>query len=271
MALAHRTAPISLLVALLLACCGVKASEVVRLASLEWEPYIGENMPEQGYVAALVRAAYAERGVPVQITFYPWARALHLARIGELDGLMPEYFDQTREAEFRFSQPFTGGPLGLYKRRDAAIQFAVNPQRDAQRAFSALRGQRFGVVRGYLNTPEFDAADYLVKEAAISDEINLRKLVFERVDLVVIDVLVAEHLLRTRLQRYRTRLELMPPPLQEKSLYIAFSKKSRRAEAALAQFNEGLLALKANGQLEALRTRLLNLGQSEQRTAQPPN
>lgn len=262
MALAHRIAQLSPVLVLLLASCWANASEVVRLATLEWEPYIGEQMPEQGYVAALVREAYAERGVAVQITFYPWARALHLVRIGELDGLLPEYFDATRQPEFRFSDAFAGSPLGLYKRRGAPIRYVVDPQLDPERALRGLSAHRFGVVRGYLNTPEFDAADYLIKEAATSDEINLRKLVFERVDLVVIDVLVAEHLLRTRLASYRARLELMNPVLQEKPLYIAFSRKSPRADAALSEFNAGLLVLKNSGRLDALRSRLLKLAPS---------
>src|SRR5688500_15785549 len=69
------------------------AEPVVRLASLEWEPYIGPRLPDQGYAAALVRAAFADQGMKVEISFYPWARALHLARTGAVDGLMPEYFN----------------------------------------------------------------------------------------------------------------------------------------------------------------------------------
>src|SRR4249919_3047563 len=76
---------------------------LVRLATLEWEPYIGTKMPDQGYAAALVRAAFAEQGVAVTIEFYPWARALHLARTGAVDGLMPEYFNPSRKSEFEYS------------------------------------------------------------------------------------------------------------------------------------------------------------------------
>src|SRR5688500_10994475 len=83
-----------------------KAKPVVHLASLEWEPYIGPKMPTPGYVAALIRAAYAEQGMAVEIAFSPWARALHLARTGAVDGLMPEYFNPSRESEFEYSAGF---------------------------------------------------------------------------------------------------------------------------------------------------------------------
>ncbi len=231
------------------------AAEPVRLASLEWEPYIGPALPEQGYVAALIRAAFAENGVEVEIKFYPWARALHLARIGAVDGLVPEYFNASRESEFEFSATFPGGPLVLCKRRSDAIVFAADPLLEPDTALQALKAWRFGVVRGYLNTPAFDAADYLIKEETSDDATNLRKLVFGRIDLAVIDRHVAEHLIHTRYPGYTKEIECMTPALADMPLHIAFSRKSPRMPDALAAFNLGLKALKADGRLAALRAR----------------
>jgi ABC-type amino acid transport substrate-binding protein len=140
------------------------AVQTVHLSSLDWEPYIGSKLPDQGYCAALIRAAFADQGIKVDIQIYPWARALHLARTGEVDGLMPEYFNPSREAEFVYSAPFPGGPLVLYKRRNDATAFAFDPMKDQDAALRALKAKRFGVVRGYLNTPVFDAATYLTKD-----------------------------------------------------------------------------------------------------------
>ena len=231
------------------------AAEPVRLASLEWEPYIGPNLPEQGYVAALIRAAFAEEGLEVEFRYYPWARALHLARNGSVEGLVPEYFDASRESEFAFSDPFPGGPLVFYRRRDTAIAFAADPATEPETAFRALTEWRFGVVRGYLNTPAFDAADYLFKEEASDDATNLRKLAFGRIDLAVVDRNVAEHLMRTRYPDYPAKLEAMQPPLAELDLFIAFARTSPRMEEIRARFNAGLAALAADGRLDALRAR----------------
>lgn len=228
------------------------AVPVVRLASLEWEPYIGTRMPDQGYVAVLIKTAFADQGVQAEIEFYPWARALQLARSGAVDGLMPEYFDASRESEFEYSTAFPGGPLVLYKRRSDAIAFSVDPQKDQDAALRALKAQRFGVVRGYLNTPVFDAATYLTKDEANDDATNLRKLVYQRIDLAVIDRRVAEHLIRTRYPDYAGRIEPMSPPLADIPLYVAFSRKSPRKAESLAAFNRGLEAMRADGRLEAL-------------------
>ena len=229
----------------------------IRLATLEWEPYIGTKMPDQGYTAALIRAAFAAQGVKVEIEFYPWARALHLARTGEVDGLMPEYFDPSRESEFEYSAAFPGGPLVLYKRRGDAIAFSADPVKNQDAALRALKSKRFGVVRGYLNTPVFDAASYLIKEEASDDATNLRKLVYGRIDLAVIDRRVAEHLIRTEYPDYASKIEPMDPPLADIPLYIAFSRKSPRMAEALAAFNRGLAALRADGRIDALYQRYI--------------
>jgi polar amino acid transport system substrate-binding protein len=248
-----------------LAASRAAGAEPIRLATLEWEPYIGSKLDEQGYVAALVRAAFAEQGVDVEIAFYPWARALHLARSGEVDGLVPEYFDASREKDFAFSDPFPGGPLLLYKRKDAAIAFSADPVREPEAALRALKDYRFGIVRGYVNTPSFDAAFYLSKDEASDDATNLRKLVFGRIDLAVIDGPVAEYLIRTRYPSYAGKVERMLPALAEMPLYIAFSRKSPRMAQALASFNRGLQAIAGDGRLTRLRERhLLNVAAGAQ-------
>ena len=247
---------------LVLASSGVNAqAKTVRLATLDWEPYIGRTLPDQGYTAALVREAYRDQGWKVQIEFYPWARALHLSRIGQVDGLMPEYFNSSRKNEFIYSFPFPGGPLVLYKRRGDDIAFTTDPATDQERALRALQGKRFGVVRGYLNTPVFDAATYLRKEAANDDATNLRKLVYKRIDLAVIDRRVAEYIIRTQYPAYAGKIEPMAPALADNSLFIAFSLKSPNHGEARAAFNRGLTAMKKDGRIDALYAKyILNAG-----------
>jgi polar amino acid transport system substrate-binding protein len=50
-----------------------------------------------------------------------------------------------------------------------------------------MKQYTFGVVKGYVNTPEFDAAIFLKKVESASDEEYLRNLINGRVDLIFID------------------------------------------------------------------------------------
>ncbi|UXI66523.1 substrate-binding periplasmic protein [Tahibacter amnicola] len=224
-----------------------------RLASLEWAPYVGENMRRQGYAADVVRTACARHAVDVEIDFLPWARALLQAVRGDYAGLMPEYYDASRLADFEFSAGFPGGPVALYKRRGEAITYGADPRRDPEAAWRSLTSYRFGVVRGYLNNPSFDAADYLAKEEAASDVVNLRKLAYGRVDLVFVDSAVAEYLMAHSTGLQPGVLEMLPPAIEEKPLYIAWSRRAEDMAQLRARCDAGLAEITADGTLFRLR------------------
>ncbi|MGI0119606.1 substrate-binding periplasmic protein [Zooshikella sp. RANM57] len=227
----------------------------IVLSSLNWAPYIGQDMPEKGYVYEIVKEAFARSGANVDVLFFPWARALHVARHGHVDGLFPEYYDKARETEFVFSDPFPGGPVGFYKRRDRDIKFSIDPRTNLTKALRDLKEYRFGVVRGYINTKEFDDADYLKKEESISDNVNLKRLYKDRVQLIFIDKYVAQYIIATRYPWYSLELEFMSPALEVKELYIVFSKKAEDYQKKLALFNEGLKIIKDDGTMEELMSK----------------
>ncbi len=229
------------------------SADTLRLASLEWEPYVGAGLPDQGYAAAVVRAACARRGVAVEIDFLPWARALELARRGDYHGLFPEYYDESRKTDFVFSAPIPGGPVALYARRDRGIRYGVDPHADLDAAFRSIASYKVGVVRGYLNNPVFDAATYLTKEETTSDESNLRKLFYRRVDLVFIDRMVAEHILKTDMASFGDALAAVEPSIEDKPLYIAYSKRAAAADGLRGKCDEGIAEIVADGSVAKIR------------------
>lgn len=240
----------------LLSCCflalstlltnPVSAAQNLTLATLDWEPYIGQSMPEQGYVAALVKQAYATAGYEVKYEFMPWARVVALAKNGETDGYLPEYYAESLKTDFLVSDPFPGGPLGFFKRKADAISFTT---------LQDLQKYKIGVVRDYVNTEEFDKATFLQKEEANDDITNLRKLAGNRLDLVVIDKYVGMYLIQKEMSDKAGELEFVSPALEEKSLYLCISKKTADAEAKIKAFNDGLKAMKDSGDLAALMKR----------------
>jgi len=227
----------------------VFAGQTLTLATLEWEPYIGPNMKNNGYVFEIVEQALKRSNITVDIRFFPWARAVNTAQSGKRDGLFPEYYDEGRLANFVFSDSFPGGPVGLYKRKNNKIAYSVDPQKHQTEALKALEKYKFGVVRGYVNTKEFDAASFLKKEEVNSDETNLKKLFKGRIDFIFIDKYVAKHIIVTKYPHYLDELEFMEPPLEIKPLYIAFSKKAKDYDSKLKAFNSGLKKLEKDGSL----------------------
>jgi len=244
-----------LLVSLTLATTAQAAGKSVRLATLAWEPYVGPSLDRNGYVAEIVVEAFQRSGYTTEIVFYPWARAVKTAENGEIDGVFPEYFDESRRENFAFSAPFPGGPVGLYKRKDTDVRYPVDPQLNQTEALRGLAGYRIGVVRGYINTQEFDAADFLKKDEVFSDELNIKKLYNRRIDFMFIDKLVAEYLLHNKFPQYEEELEFMEPPLENKLLYIAFSRQTVDYREKLNAFNAGLRQITADGTLARIMER----------------
>ena len=221
----------------------VQAAGVVKLNTLDWEPYIGQKLPEQGFVATIVKEAYSSSGYTVDLAYMPWVRAKNMAKEGKSDGCMPEYYLEEDKADFFISDPFPGGPLGFFKRK--ADAFTFNKLDD-------LKSLKIGVVRGYVNTEEFDKANYLKKEEANDDITNLRKLVGGRLDLIVIDKFVGLSLMQQEMPDKIGDIEFINPALEEKTLHVLISKKVDQAEAKIKAFNDGLKILKDSGRLDAL-------------------
>jgi polar amino acid transport system substrate-binding protein len=221
----------------------VQAENRVKLNTLDWEPYIGRELPGSGFVAAIVNEAYAASGYTVELEFMPWVRAKAMARDGRSDGCMPEYYLTEDTIDFLISDPFPGGPLVFFKRKVDTI---------VSTGLEDLRSLKIGVVRGYVNTAEFDSADYLNKEEANDDIINLRKLVGGRLDLIVIDKFVGLYLLKKEMPDKVDDIEVVVPTLEEKTLHVLISRKAPDAEAKMKAFNDGLQKLKESGRLDAL-------------------
>lgn len=217
--------------------------DTVTLLATEYPPYSGRTLPQEGIATAITVAAFQRAGHKVVIQYRPWARAIHEVREGSSDGIVGVWHSREREAFLAYSQPLLDNEIGFYAR--------ANHRQDV-RDLSKLKALTIGVVRGYLNPPNFEAAQ-LRTEEAIDDEANLLKLAAGRVDLVLIDKGVASYLLHYRLNKARSRLVWLEPSVYRLPLYIGLSRRSPGWEKHLGDFNAGLDALHKDGSLERLK------------------
>lgn len=222
------------------------SAQKIKLATLNWEPYIGEKLENQGYVAELVTEAFKRSGFEVEITYLPWARVVKMSEDGVFDGYFPEYYSDSLKEKFLVSDPLPGGPLGLFKLKDTAITFT---------RLEDLKPYKIGVVRGYINTAEFDAANYLKKDEATDDLQNFKKLMKKRVDLVVSDKYVGLYTIKNNLPEDLDKVEFISPPLEEKDLFLCISKKTSGFTLKMKSFNENYQKMKADGTVDKILTK----------------
>lgn len=240
-----------LLLTLLLISSSTFAAKVITLATSTWEPYVSENPAYKGYASSIVEHAFKAAGYEVHIKFMPWQDALRAVKSGQVDGLFPKYYSAEDAQQFAFTHAFSGGPIGLYKRRSDASEYPTeNPTANLVETFHHMEGATFGVVKGYTNFPAFDNNSRLKKVAVADDKANLDQLYEGKVQYAVIDKYVAEYLLNHKLPaNYSKKLMFMPPILSYKLLYVVISKKNPQQKEIVDAFNKGLAKIKQNGKM----------------------
>ncbi len=197
------------------------ASEtLIKLTSLEWPPYTSAKLPEQGYTTALLRAAFAQVGYRVEVEFYPWSRAVLLAKQGgEYAGYFPEYFSHAIAANCILSDSLGDSPLGL----------AFHPAQPFEwRTYDDLKLHTIGVVQDYVNTEPFDrnvANGSQAVEMVSTDWQNIKKLGAHHLRAAIIDANVLRFLVHNQAPQYQA-IKMHPQLLENKKLYVCFSKNA---------------------------------------------
>lgn len=233
------------LVACLL-CSTVQASQQVYMTSLEWPPYSGSKLAENGLSVAIAREAFAIMGYDLIVEFKPWVRTVTTAtKENRFIGYFPEYYFDTEE--FVFSQSIGSGPLGFVQNVRSPVYWAE---------LTDLEGLRIGVVQGYVNTKQFDELveqGTLTVEASVSDNRNIHKVAKSRLDVAVIDSNVLAYLIRVdpRAKVLAQRLEMNQKLLAIKEIHLAF-KNTPEGQRWRDIFDQGLKQV----DIDAVRARL---------------
>ncbi|MBF0119931.1 MAG: transporter substrate-binding domain-containing protein [Desulfobacterales bacterium] len=221
----------------------IAQEKIVTLATLDWEPYIGEKLENNGFISEIVHEAFKRKGYKVKNEFLPWARVIKMAEEGKVDGYYPEYFTEELKKNYIVSESYPCGPLGFAKIKDKNISY---------KNMEDLKPYKIGIVRGYVNTAEFDAATYLKKDEAVDDITNIKKLLAGRIDLIVIDKYVLSYQLKKELPDKLNQIEFIEPPLETKELFTCIGKKIQNGEELMKMFNEGLNEIKKDGTLKKI-------------------
>jgi sorbitol/mannitol transport system substrate-binding protein len=241
-----------------MACiCPLQAQTVLNLTTGERPPYIGENLPQGGYVAELVDEVFKRSGYRVRLQFSSWARARLQAVQGDAAGMI---FSDAENAgssnnDFVYSSHFFGGTTGLLKKRGLALHLTAEQVAQPAALLKALAGYRIGAVRNGVSLPAFDNGSHVNREWFASDLQNLDMLAEGRIQLALIDKYSAADLMVSQRPHLIGQLEFVMPPLAQSDFYIAFSKQRKDHLALQKAFNEGLEQVRRDGTLEKILNR----------------
>lgn len=239
-----------LLAGVLVSCAlpsGLQASEApqtVRLTNGHWPPYMENTPPHYGVISHIVTLAFANSDRPVTYGFFPWSRALLLAKKGLWDGSVAWTCRPELRKHFRFSDPIVAHSYVMFHRKDKDFDWSE---------VEDLESYRIGLTQDYNYGDEFEqavAAGTISTETTTSDESNFRKLAAGRIDLFPMEPAVGIEMLETL--KLDDKITFHTTPLQSDYLYLILSRRVPESGRYLEEFNEGLEELRETGRLEEL-------------------
>lgn len=165
-------------------------AKTVQLASLEWMPFSGAALPGDGLSSTVIAEVEKRLGNNVKVKYFEWKETVAKGEAdAEFAGYFPVYYTAERaETKCHLSQPVGKSETGIGYLKDTPVPWKKT---------SDLAAFKIGVVEGYANSAEFDAAVKQGKQAvevASSDTNNVRKLVGKKIPGIVVDKLVLRYL-----------------------------------------------------------------------------
>ncbi len=227
------------------------SSDTIVLMADEWCPYNCEpGSDSPGFMVEIAREALAPFGHEVEYATLNWARALHRAEIGEINGVIGAVPEEAPEFVF-------GPAIGTYvdviafRRGEAIDPDAIAEQTNLR--LGAINGYvYYGVVNQYIeaNVDDRSLIQYMSGQDAL--EKNLRKLIAGRLDMVaevraVLDYALAE-------AEWGDQVELAVTN-KSNDIFIAFSPVLPTSRIYADQLAQGVAQLIKSGRFEEIMTK----------------
>lgn len=217
-------------------------TEPVRLASLDWPPYTGHQLKDQGETTVLLKQVFAAMQMDVQTEFLPWSRAIRASeKAGSFyAGYFPEY--QTNNPDFILSDSLGVSELGFVEAKARPL---------GQLSYTLLPRLQLGVVQDYVNLTQVDrmiGSGQLTPQLALSDRQNILKVALGRLDLAVIDRRVLLYLLEHDAEVKRLasgKVQFNTSLTELKTLHLSLRRESDHQQL-IEKFNQQLQKVKSD-------------------------
>lgn len=224
----------------------------LKIGTDEWPPYefvtgLPGNECMSGFSTDVILAVMKKMNVVAaeRIEQFPWARGEKMVIDGSLDML---YTAATSEKRAKIVHYPTESLV------ESAWSFFIRIE-DSEKlkydTFNDLKGKRIGVVRAYSYTPEFwafIAAEKNYEEVA-GDEQNVNKLMYKRIDYIVMDYGNGLYLINK--MGLTGKIVPLKKPIANVSLYPIFSRNTVDKEF-VDKFSEELKSFKTTQEYKSI-------------------
>ena len=184
--------PLPLLIVSLLAPAA-QAETITVYTSANFAPLVIDGTRGIYHEAIDYLNRQATDGTSYRLAYLPRKRLQMRLEEGSLDGIvigmMPQWFDDAAQKKYLWTMPFSVDHFVLVSRADKPVHPAAQ---------ASLAGKSIGLTLGYVypGIDEWIRRHGLVRQDAISEEINLEKLRRGRIDCVAVSESAARYYVR---------------------------------------------------------------------------
>ncbi|WP_435038310.1 substrate-binding periplasmic protein [Pseudomonas neuropathica] len=203
---------------LVFACLSFAArGEKLRIVTEPWAPYVyEENGKNLGLDYETTAIVFKRLGIEVEWQFLPWKRCLSMLETGQADGALDIFHSDERDATLLYpSEPLSDVEFVMFYANDRPHPFSK---------LEELKGLTIGTSPGYLYSPDFRESTLFAREPAPTHEANFGKLVRGRIDLLITDRRVGQHLLDEL--NVRDQITENPTVISRQSQFLAVRRNA---------------------------------------------
>ena len=215
--------------------CVLAAGEL-RLGSDAWPPFT-DAIGEPRVALEIVHTALTRIGVKAETTIVDAGSLIPAIREGSSQGSAALWRTPEREEFLVYSEPYLENRLILVGRRGADVSAS---------SWQDLRGRKVAVVRayGYGLDDVRDGPDFVPEE---NGKANLQALRDGKVDYVLMDELVAQHMIENSPPETRSNYVIGLQSMVRRTLHLALRRDVPDVEGIIARFNQQVQAMQADG------------------------
>ena len=185
-------------------------------------------------------------GLDCTVSLVPWKRALKMTRRGRSDGILTLLKTSERENFLVYTNNFISSREVVYWNKQNHPAFRWEN-------YSDLKGLTIGLVSGYEYGIDFIEAVEdldLTVEYIDSSELNVKKLISGRVDLIIEDEMVADFYIQ-QFPGAEESVGKLPKTIADYDYHMALSRSSAHVHR-IDQFNSVLEEMKREGLVKSI-------------------
>ncbi len=219
------------------------------LVTCQWPPFEytetgkDDDSKQYGTDVEVINRVFENLNIKQKIVFLPWERCFSDIKNYKADGIFTLRKSPEREKICVYPKEVLSISENVFfYLKKSKKKYVFNNIND-------LKDLSIGITRGYAYGDEFMNSKLFKLDISKDDDLNFKKLLYDRIDLFICDKLVGLSLLKKA--DLTNEIDYLPNSLSKFDMYLAFSKEYENSEL-IRRYDKALSELKNSGEYDKI-------------------